>query len=140
MKKLRPRVIKKLDTGPGVRNSYTSVWLWCHIFSILKPQSGVILCSELFNSFPPHSEENPGPCHILQAVCDLTPWFSLPAPPPISHLLTSPLATVASLIPPICEEYSDRRPCPLLLLLPEPTCPHGFAWLTSLTSFKSLIK
>lgn len=36
MKKLKPRVIKKLDIGPRARNSYTGIWLRCHTSSILK--------------------------------------------------------------------------------------------------------
>lgn len=52
------------------------------------------------------------------------------------HLLQShthsPLAAVASLIPPTCEAHSDLRAFALPVVLLEPICPHAFAWLTSL--------
>lgn len=89
-------------------------------------------CSDPFTSFPTHLEVFPGPCHVLSA----TLWSQLLVPSDCTSsnlsFTHSPLTTMASLIPPTHEVYSNLRTFALLLLLPEPICPHVFACHTSL--------
>lgn len=129
MKKLRPRVIKNPDMGLGIHTQASGYGATHLAFKNLYQM--LLSCSEPFISFSPHLEEKNSPllhppsCSVISTPSSL--WLQLFQSP--TH---SPLATTASLVPPLGEVYSDLTPFAQLLLLPEPICPHVFAWLTSL--------